>query len=122
MEKVMHPSPAESLQRLSLIGVFRELDVAEYLFGDVPSCRSAADKFIRHLQCVGLIKWDGDGNRVGYKLDPIVRETLLMVARQNPNTARQYRDDWESSVDALVKIYPRVSKAGYLARFNIDEK
>lgn len=105
-----------AIEKLALLGqTFREGDVQNYLYPNDPEKRTKTARITRLLLESYLLEWDAEGERRGYRLNQtIARPVKAWLLEQPDERGKQYKKDWENSVEILIKTYPSLDRNDYL--------
>lgn len=110
-----------AIEKLALLGqTFREGDVLNYLYPGDPEKRAKTARMTRLLLESYLLEWEAGQERRGYRLNQTVAVPVKTWLLEKPNEqARQYRQDWQNSVEILVDTYPSLDRNDYMKMLTI---
>lgn len=105
-----------TIEKLALLEqTFREGDVLNYLYPNDPEKRTKTARITRLLLESYLLEWDAEGERRGYRLNQTIAWPVkTWLLEQTDERGKQYKLDWENSVEILIKTYPSLDRNDYM--------
>lgn len=105
-----------AIEKLALLEqTFREGDVQNYLYPGDSEKRTKTARVTRLLLESYLLEWDAEGERRGYRLNQTIAMPVKAWLLEQPDErGKQYKKDWENSVEILVNTYPSLDRNDYV--------